>query len=117
MPSPHNHKWAKNKADKTAAFKECKEEATKLSGGTSANKKPKQDEAALKLALGYKFTSALVTQHHMSQADAESVFNSIYKDVVESKQENYWDRRQAVGPSIKLILSFYQLFCSSGYPR
>jgi hypothetical protein len=52
------------------------------------NKKPKQDMAALKLALGSRLTTALVTQHHMSQADAESVFNSVYKDVVKNKQED-----------------------------
>ncbi len=102
MPFPHNHdKWAKNKADKTAAFKKRKEKAKKLSGGTSANKKPEQDKAALKLAFGSRLATALVTQNHMSQADAESVFDSVYKDVVENKQDNYWDRRQAVGPLIK----------------
>ena len=37
------------------------------------NKKPRKDEAALKLALGSKLTTALVTQHHKSQADAESL--------------------------------------------
>ncbi len=89
MPSPHNHnKQAKNKADKTAAFKKHKEEAKKLSGKTSASKKPTQDEAALKLALGSKLTTALVIQHHMSQSDAESVFESVYKEVVENKQKN-----------------------------
>ncbi len=89
MPSPHNrNKWAKNKTDKTAALMKCKQEVKKSSGGTSMNKKPKQDKAALKLALGSRLTTALVTQHHMSQADTESVFDSVYKDVVKKNQDN-----------------------------
>ncbi len=51
-------------------------------------KKPKQDNA-LKLALSSKFTTELVTQHHMSQINAEVVFNSVYnKAIAEGQQEN-----------------------------
>jgi hypothetical protein len=89
MPHPHNHEaWAKAKAEKTTAFKKCKEEEKKKSPGGSPPKKPKQDDA-LKLALSSNLTTALVIQHHTSQIDAEVVFNSVYnKAIAEGQQEN-----------------------------
>ncbi len=51
-------------------------------------KKAKQDGGDLKLQLGSKLTSALVTQHHMTQADAEDVFNSVFEQVYEQKLGN-----------------------------
>jgi hypothetical protein len=100
MPSPHNHnKWAKNKANKTAAFKKHKEEAKKSGKFESAKKVNPND--TLKLALGNKLAAALVTQHHMMQTEAESLFNSVCKDVIEDNQENLWDQRRAVGLWIK----------------
>ena len=89
MPSPHNHdEWAKAKAEKTAAFKKRKEDMKKSPDGTPAAKKAKQDGGELKLQLGSKLTSALVTQHHMTQADAEDVFNTVFKEVYEQKLGN-----------------------------
>jgi hypothetical protein len=89
MPHPHDYEaWAKAKAKKTAAFKKCKEEEKKKPTSNSPPKKPKQDDA-LKLALSSKLTTSLVTQHHMSQIDAEAVFNSVYnKTIAEGQQEN-----------------------------
>ena len=91
MPSPHDHEeWAKKKADKTAAFKKRKEDAKK-SGAKVVSppaKKAKPDDEGLKLALGNKFASAMVTHCHMGQAEAENMFDSIYKDAADEIQEN-----------------------------
>jgi hypothetical protein len=89
MPSPHDHdEWAKSKADKTAAFKKRKENAKK-SGNKVASpaKKSKSESEDLKLALSSKFTSALVTHCHMGQAEAENMFDSIYKNAT-TEEEN-----------------------------
>ncbi len=87
MPLPHNHdEWAKSKADKTAAFKKHKEEAKK-SGKSESTKKAKPNNT-LKLALDDKLTTALMTQHHMMQIEAESLFNLVYNNVIEDHQEN-----------------------------
>jgi hypothetical protein len=87
MPSPHDHdNWATRKADKTAAFKKRKAEAKK-SGNSKATKKVKPNDA-LKLAVGDKLTTALMTQYHMMQTKAEFIFNLIYKDVINNSQEN-----------------------------
>jgi hypothetical protein len=89
MPYPHNHdEWAQVKADKTAAFKKRKEEAKKSSEKpTSPPKKPKTKSEDLKLALGSKIASALVTHCHMGQAEAENMFDMIYKNAT-AEEEN-----------------------------
>ena len=56
--------------------------------GTPAAKTANQDGGELKLQLGSKLTSALVTQHHMTQADAEDVFNTVFKEVYDQKLGN-----------------------------
>jgi hypothetical protein len=59
----------------------------KLNSNANVTKKSKQDKS-LMLALSSKLPIALVTQHHMSKANAEAVFKFIYKDVVANGQEN-----------------------------
>ena len=89
MPSPQNHdECAEAKADKAAALKKRKEDAKK-SGDRRASpaKKPKSEGGDLKLALSNKFTSALVSHCHMGQAEAENMFDSIYKEAT-VKEEN-----------------------------
>ena len=114
MPSPHNHsKWAKCKTNKTAAIKKCKEESKK-SGKSESAKKVKPNDT-LKLALGNKLAAALVTQHHMTQTEAELFFDLVYKDVVEDNKENKWDQRWAVGLWMNKIFFFFTLSCSSRY--
>jgi hypothetical protein len=89
MPHPHKSGgMGKDKGQEDRCFKKCKEEERKKQAGNSPPKKPKQDKA-LKLALGSRLTTALVTQHHMSQTNAEAVFNSIYNEAVtEGLQES-----------------------------
>jgi len=87
MPSSHDHdEWAKAKVDKTAAFKKRKEDAKK-SGDKLASPAKKLKTEDLKLALSSKFTSALATHCHMGQAEAENMFDSIYKEAA-VKEEN-----------------------------
>ncbi len=89
MPSPHGHnEWAKAKANKTAVFKKCKEDAKK-SGNKLASpaKKSKSKGEHLKLVLSSKFTSAMVTHCHMGQAEAENMFDSTYKNAT-AQEEN-----------------------------
>jgi hypothetical protein len=89
MTLPHDHnEWAKAKADKTAAFKKQKEEDKKSRVKSALAKKAKPNNEALKLALGKKMTTALVTQHHMSQTEAENLFDSIYKETLDAVQGN-----------------------------
>ncbi len=89
MPLPHDQdEWEKAKADKTAAFKKQKEEAKKSRGKSVLAKKAKPNDKALKLALGKKMTTALITQHHMSQTEAENLFNSTYKETLDAAQGN-----------------------------
>ena len=56
------------------------------SGSGPANKKHKPDNK-LKLTLSDKLTQALVTQHHLSQTEADDLFSKAYKEA-EDKQEN-----------------------------
>jgi hypothetical protein len=88
---PHlydDDEWGKSKADKTAAFKKRKEEAKKSGGKSALAKKAKPNDEALKLVLGKKMTTALVTQHHMSQTEAENLFNTVYNETMDVTQGN-----------------------------
>ena len=89
MPAPHDHDaWAKAKAERVEKFKKAKrdKEGRKGSGTGSPSKKPKADDK-LKLALSDKLTQALVTQHHLSQTEADDLFSKAYKKA-EDEQEN-----------------------------
>jgi len=72
MPAPQDHdSWAKAKAERVEKFKRGKRDKeggkAKVSG---PGKKHKADDK-LKQALNDKLTQALVTQHHLSQNEAE----------------------------------------------
>jgi hypothetical protein len=89
MPLPNDHDaWAKAKADKTAAFKKRKEEAKKSGGKPASAKKAKPNGKELKLALGKKMTTALMTHCHMGQSEMENLFDSVYKDATGALQGN-----------------------------
>ena len=57
-----------------------------MDGDASPSKKAKTG-SQLKLALSDKLTQALITQHHLSQTEADELFNKVYKEVKEG-QEN-----------------------------
>jgi hypothetical protein len=81
MPSPHDHDaWAKAKAEREEKFKrgKCGAEVTPEKTGAPAAKKHKAGD--LKLKLSDKITTALVTQHHLSQQEADAVFTDAFKE-------------------------------------
>ena len=81
MPSPHDHDaWAKAKAEREEKFKRGKRgaEVTPEKTGAPAAKKHKAGD--LKLKLSDKITTALVTQHHLSQQEADAVFADAFKE-------------------------------------
>jgi len=53
----------------------------------------------------------------LSQADAEDIFNSIYKEVYEGREGNCWGRSQEYKNLIKYMISFYQQLFSLGHPH
>ncbi len=82
MPSPHDHDaWAKAKAEHKEKFKRGKRgaEVTPEKTGAPAAKKHKAGD--LKLKLSDKITTAHVTQHHLSQQEANAVFADAFKVV------------------------------------
>ena len=88
MPAPHDHDaWAKAKAERVEKFKRGKRDKeggkAKVSG---PGKKHKADDK-LKQALNDKLTQALVTQHHLSQNEAEELFNKVFQEA-KAAQEN-----------------------------
>jgi len=88
MPAPHDHDaWAKAKAECVEKFKCGKRDKE---GGKAKEsdlaKKHKADDK-LKLALNDKLTQALVTQHHLSQNEAEELFNKVFQEA-KAAQEN-----------------------------
>ena len=64
-------------------------EDTKKSGDKQASpvKKSKSKGEDLKLTLSSKFTSVMVTHCQMGQAEAENMFDSIYKNAT-AQEEN-----------------------------
>jgi hypothetical protein len=82
MPSPHDHDaWAKAKAEREEKFKCGKRGAEVTPDKTSNAPVAKKHKAGdFKLKLSNKITSALVTQHHLSQQEANAVFTDAFKE-------------------------------------
>ncbi len=78
----------KGKGQEDCCFQETQGRGEEEANWWLPPQKPKQDNA-LKLALSSKLTTALVTQHYMSQINSEAVFNSVYNEAIaEGQQEN-----------------------------
>ena len=90
MAFPHDHDaWAVKKADRNKHFREKRErqkEAKSSEAAAGSTKKPKSEPTGekLKLALSDKLTSALVTQYHLSQTEADDLFKNAYKEAQEN---------------------------------
>ena len=88
MPAPHDHDaWAKAKAEHVEKIKRGKQDKE---GGKAKESGPAKKHKAvdkLKLALNDKLTQALVTQHHLSQNEAEELFNKVFQEA-KAAQEN-----------------------------
>ena len=85
MPFPLNHEAWQEKKDKFAAEKS--DRRGKRDHDKSSDNKGSDAGAitkSLKLALNRKLTTALVTQHHFSQNEANDQFNSCYIEADEA---------------------------------
>jgi hypothetical protein len=82
MPSPHYHNaWAKAKAEREEKFKHGKRGAEVTPDKTINALAAKKHKAGdLKLKLSDKITSALETQHHLSQQEANAMFTDAFKE-------------------------------------
>ncbi len=81
MPSSHNHDaWAKAKAEREKKFKHGKRGAEVTLEKTGAPAAKKHMACDLKLKLSNKITTALVTQHCLSQQEANAVFADAFKE-------------------------------------
>ena len=88
MPAPHDHDaWAKAKAEHVEKFKRRKQDKEDGKAKESGPAKKYKADDKLKLALNDKLTQALVTQHHLSQNEAEELFNKVFQEA-EAAQEN-----------------------------
>jgi hypothetical protein len=85
MPSPHDHDaWAKANAEREEKFKRGKRGAEVTPEKTGALAAKKHKAGNLKLKLSNKITTALVTQHHLSQQEADAVFADAFKEATNS---------------------------------
>ena len=84
MPCPHDHKaWKEKKAQYANGpnhrGKRDRDDSSKPTGSNSSDA-----SKLLRLALNQKLTTALVTQHHLSQNEADALFNSCYTEADEA---------------------------------
>ena len=86
MAFPHDHDaWVVKKKDRTKHYREKRDREGKSPDATKGSaKKPKPNDNKLKLALSDKLTSALVTQYHLSQAEADALFKTAYTKAQEN---------------------------------
>ena len=88
MLAPHDHDvWAKAKAERIEKFKHGKRDKEGGKAKESGPAKKHNADDKLKLALNDKLTQALVTQHHLSQNEAEELFNKVFQEA-EAALEN-----------------------------
>jgi len=88
MPAPHDHDaWAKAKAEHVEKIKRGKQDKEGGKAKESSPAKKHKADDKLKLTLNNKLTQALVTQHHLSQNEAEELFNKVFQEA-EAAQEN-----------------------------
>ena len=76
MPADHNHEEWKEKKARYMENNGHRGKRQRDSDGGSSSK--------LKLALNQKLSTALVTQHHLSQNEADNLFNACYKEADEA---------------------------------
>ena len=89
MPAPHNHEeWQKKKSNYNATSnrrgKREHDPSDTNHDGSNKNGEGKT-KSLLKLDLNKKLTTALVTQHHLSQNKVDALFTSCYQ---EAEEEN-----------------------------
>jgi hypothetical protein len=86
---PHDHDaWAFKKAKQKKHYREKRErdkeaKSPDAAAGSAKNHKSNPTDEKLKLALSDKLTSALVTQYHLSQTEADELFKTAYNEAQE----------------------------------
>ena len=83
MPHPHDHEAWKKKKEEQRARREDRRGKRKAADADGPDKKDNQQSdksAKMKLALNQKLSTTLVTQHHLSQVEADDLFNSMYQE-------------------------------------
>ena len=88
MAFPHDHDaWVVKKKERTKHYREKRDREAKspdAAAGSAKKPKPKPTDDKLKLALSDKLTSALVTQYHLSQTEADELFKTAYTEAQEN---------------------------------
>ena len=89
MKYPHNHEEWKQKKDErrsqARSGRRNKRKADDHYGPAADDDSDKQGKSSkMKLALNQRLATALVTQHHLSQNEADDLFNECYKDAEDS---------------------------------
>ena len=83
MKHPHDHdQWQKKKDERRAAWEERrgKRKAGDSNSPSVDNKRDQGKSSKMKLALNERLATALVTQQHLSQNKADSLFNECYNE-------------------------------------
>ena len=90
MAFPHDHDaWVVKKKDRAKHYREKRDrdkeaKSSDAAAGSAKKPKPKPTDDKLKLALSDKLTSALVTQYHLSQSEADELFKNAYTEAQEN---------------------------------
>ena len=89
MKHPHDHEaWLERKAQFKKWKEECEGQTRKRKADDSAGASQQPSQSKLKLALNQKLSTALVTQHHLSQTEADSLFNEMYQEAQKEASGN-----------------------------
>ena len=90
MKHPHDHEaWLERRAQFDQWKKEGRQgQDRKRKANDPAGNSQQPNASKLKLALNQKLTTALVTQHHLSQTEADSLFNEMYQEAKKEASGN-----------------------------
>ena len=114
MKAPHNHnEQAESRKQKDSSqWKRRKDNQGASSDATTPDGIPSQSSSKkskiLKLALNKKVATALVTQHHMNQQEADEIFKAAYNE--DEISLNQKDRNWGVGPWVTQIFYHFHWF-------
>lgn len=91
MPADHDHDaWAKNKADRDAAFKQKKATGKRKAEESSKPEKSVDDKLkGQRLALSKTFRTALVTEMQVSDAAAEAIVDNVMANATDAELADF----------------------------
>ena len=86
MPTPHDHvKWLARKLVKRTAWKDKKKEANATGKRKATEATPNSSSPPIKLSLSRSFKSALITQVHLFDVEAEHIICGV---MAKSKEDS-----------------------------